>query len=74
MKAKGKVERVNFIPFPENKPKYNDTGYLVQIKGLGAHFVQARFDGRNWWDNDMKNITSSVGLISDMAIFEFINW
>lgn len=68
------IYRVNFVEFPKNKPKHRDTGYLVQFKGLGAYFVQASFDGRNWWDNEMNCITNKVGRISDVAIFEFINW
>lgn len=69
-----KINKVNFIEFTKNQPKHLDTSYLVQIKGLGAHFVQAHFNGYNWYDNDMNNITSQVNRISDVAIFEFINW
>lgn len=74
MKCNKKINRVNFVKFPENQPLYLDTGYLVQIEGLGAHFVQAHFDGVNWWDNDMNKTTDKVGSFSDVAIFEFINW
>lgn len=74
VKSHKQIGRVNFISFPENKPSHIDTGYLVQIKGLGAYFVQASFDGKNWWDNEMNCITTKVGRISDVAIFEFINW
>lgn len=74
MKKKGKINAVNFISFPENKPKHIDTGYMVSIKGLGAYFVQASFNGYQWYDNEMNNITDKVSRFSDKAIFEFINW
>lgn len=74
MRSSKKINMVNFVKFPENKPKHLDTGYLVQIKGLGAHFVQARYNGHDWFNNDMERITPKVGMISDVAIFEFTNW
>lgn len=74
MKSKSKIERVNFILYPQNEPKHLDTGYLVSIKGFGANFIQAHFNGYDWYDNDMNCITKKVGSFSDVAIFEFTNW